>query len=76
MPKVEDMQYIDGKIYAKVNGMQVVFTRPSEEQNVQLSEYWEMLLVAGMGGFSDGDGTLDTDLHNQNATEPSRIKRR
>ena len=75
MPKVEEMQYLDGKIYAKVNGMQVVFTRPSEEQNEQLSEYWEMLLEAGMGGFSDGDGTIDTDLKNQNATEPSRVRK-
>ena len=76
MPKVEDMRYIDGKIYAKVNNRQYVFTRPTEEQNKQLSEYWEMLLEAGMGGFSDGEGIMETDLKDKNAVEVSRVKRR
>lgn len=76
MPKVEDMRYIDRKIYAKVNNRQYVFTRPTEEQNKQLSEYWEMLLEAGMGGFSDGEGIMETDLKDKNAVEVSRVKRR
>ena len=59
-----------------MNNRQYVFTRPTEEQNKQLSEYWEMLLEAGMGGFSDGEGIMETDLKDKNAVEVSRVKRR
>lgn len=42
-----------------------------------LYEYWEMLLEAGMGGYSDGgEGIIETDLNDLNAVELSRIKRR
>lgn len=75
-PKVEDMQYTDGKIFSKVNGMQVVFTRPNEEQAERLNELFQMLLEAGGGGYVDDDYIINSDVKNQNATEPSRSKRK
>lgn len=71
-PKVENMRYVDGKIYAEVNGMQIVFTRPTEEQNAFLNEFWEMLIEAGMVGYGDRGGVIDTDVTNGDAGEPSR----
>ena len=35
-----------------------------------------MLLEAGMGGFRDGEGIMETDLKDKNAVEVSRVKRR
>lgn len=71
-PKVESMHYVDGKIYAEVNGMQIVFTRPTEEQNVFLNEFWLMLVEAGMVGYGDNDGIIETDVIDDDAGEPSR----
>lgn len=75
-PRVEDMQYTGGRIYSKVGGMQVVFTRPTEEQDARLDELFQMILEAGGGGYADDDYIINTDIKNQNATKPSRSKRK
>ena len=49
---------------------------PLGERFSLLYEYKEMLLEAGMGGFSDGEGIMETDLKDKNAVEVSRVKRR
>lgn len=73
-PKVESMRYMDGKIYAKVNGMQIVFTRPTEELNARLEEFWLMLVEAGMIGYDDDGYQIHTDIKGDNAEEPARCR--
>ncbi len=78
-PEVSNMRYADGIITADVSykghSMTITFTRPTEEQEPMLKEYWELLAEAGIvGGFADDGDSLDTEVTDENATEPSRVR--
>lgn len=41
-----------------------------------LNDFWEMLVEAGMVGYEDDGGQQKTDVTGENASEPSRARRR
>ena len=41
-----------------------------------LNDFWEMLVEAGMVGYEDDGGQQKTDVTDENASEPSRARRR
>ena len=81
-PKVTNMHWDSKKdvITADVsyNGqtLNITFTRPTAEQQTFLNDFWEMLVEAGMVGYEDDGGQQKTDVTDENASEPSRARRR
>ncbi len=78
-PEVSNMLYADGKITADVSykgqSFTLTFTRPTEEQEPHLQEYWELLAEAGIvGGYTDDGDTQQTNVSDENAYEPSRAE--
>ncbi len=79
-PEVSNMLYADGKITADVSykgqAFSLTFTRPNEEEEPHLQEYWELLVEAGIvGGFADSGDEMSTEVSDENADEPSRARR-
>ena len=56
--------------------LNITFTRPTAEQQTFLNDFWEMLVEAGMVGYEDDGGQQKTDVTDENASEPSRARRR
>ena len=81
VPQVSNMHYDSTKDIitadATYNGhtlTNIVFTRPTEEQEVFLDSFWEMLVEAGMIGYDDGGYEQKTDVTDEDATESSRAR--
>ena len=60
--------------YKGYNINDIVFTRPTEEQQEFLNDFWETLAGAGLVGFDGGTETHHTGISGGNANEPSRAK--
>lgn len=76
-PQVTKMHYtgkiITADVAYKGKSFNLTFTRPTAEQEATLSEFWQILGEAGViGGYSDDGDEQRTDVHDNNATEPSR----
>lgn len=76
-PKVTNMHYtgkaITADITYKGKSFSLTFTRPTAEQEATMSEFWQILGEEGIiGGYGDIGDELHTDVHDNNATEPSR----
>ncbi len=81
-PQVTNMHYdsekdiITADVIYKGQTIALIFRRPSEEQKTALNEFWDILIEAGeVGGSSDRGDEQDTDIQEDGATEPSRVKR-
>lgn len=82
MPKVMNMQYdsvrdvITADVTYKGQSYHLTFSRPTDDDWERLDEYFYILLEAGVvGGYDDGGDYLDTDISNDDATEPQRARR-
>lgn len=80
-PMVTDMHYdhaadiITANVTYKGHTLAVVFNRPTDEQEEQLNEVFEMLLEAGIiGGYEDDGYQVQTDVTDDPADEPSRAR--
>ncbi len=75
-PVAKSMRYSDGKIYAEFDTLQVVFTRPDEQQSAFLEDFWEILVENGIVGYEDEGQKVQTEVTDENATEESRAAKR
>ena len=81
-PKVTNMLYdsikdvITADVTYKGQSYRLTFVRPDDDVWERLYGYYYILLEEGIvGGYDDGNGYLDTDISNDDATEPQRARR-
>ena len=68
-----DLRYSNGHIVANLNGMDVVFNNPSAEEALKMRK-WDAIITDDHMGYTPDEITTDFDPNN--ATEPSRARRR
>ena len=68
-----DLRYSDDHIVANLNGMNVVFNTPTAEEAAKM-EKWDAIISDDHMGYEPDEITTDFDPNN--ATEPSRARRR
>lgn len=76
-PKVTNMHYTGSVITADVaykgKSFSLTFTRPTSDQETLLSDFWQILAEEGIiGGYGDEGDKQNTDVRDNDATEPSR----
>ena len=78
-PQVSNMRFEGDKITATVTYMgrslDMTFRQPDEEQETMLEGIWEFLVDNGLVIGSDSD-EVETGISDEQATEPSRARRR
>jgi len=78
-PQVSNMYYQGDKITATVtymgHSLDMAFRRPDEKQETMLEGIWEFLVKNGLVIGGDYD-EVETDISDEQATEPSRARRR
>lgn len=80
-PQVTNMHYdskqdvITADVTFKGQTFHLTFKRPTADQEGPLSDYWEILQEEGIvGGFSDKGDEQDTNVSEDGATGPSRVR--
>ena len=68
-----DLRYSNGHIVANLNGMDIVFNNPSAEEALKMRK-WDAIITDDHMGYTPDEITTDFDPNN--ATEPSRARRR
>ena len=68
-----DLRYSNRQIVANLNGMDVVFNNPSAEEALKMRK-WDAIITDDHMGYAPDEITTDFDPNN--ATEPSRARRR
>lgn len=68
-----NLRYVNGRILANGNGLNLVFNAPTAEEAVKLKQ-WEAIVNDDHMGYADDE--FETDLDPNNATEPSRVRQR
>ena len=68
-----DLRYSNRQIVANLNGMDVVFNNPSAEETLKMRK-WDAIITDDHMGYAPDEITTDFDPNN--ATEPSRARRR
>lgn len=68
-----DLRYSNRHIVANLNGMDVVFSNPSAEEALKMRK-WDAIITDDHMGYAPDEITTDFDPNN--ATEPSRARRR
>ena len=68
-----NLRYVNGRILANVNGLNLVFNAPTAEEAAKLKQ-WEAIVNDDHMGYADDE--FETDLDPNDATEPSRARRR
>lgn len=74
-PPFENFKYADGQIVAMMDGQTVTFAHPVGEKEAMLEDFWELLVEEGLIGYGDDDTSIDTDISDKPAAEPSRAPR-
>ena len=78
-PQVSNMYYQGDKITATVtymgHSLDMTFRQPDEEQETMLEGIWEFLVKNGLVIGGDYD-EVETGISDEQATEPSRARRR
>lgn len=82
-PKITNMHYdaaaniITATVDYKGKSLSLTFVRPDEEAMTRLNECYEILMEEGIvSAYDDGGWKIDSDVTDDDATEPMRARRR